>query len=98
VPFENIWNNNQAQRFLTELKRSFDLWERVWPSMPLGAMWLYATTRSEDLVNWLSPELGQKVQPMDVKLLFPDFEVSAADEALCVPLLGILLRTEARSF
>lgn len=98
TPLDDVWNENQAERFLTELKRSFDLWDRLWPSMPLGAMWLYAGTRTEDLATWLSPELGQKVQPMDVKFLFPGFEVPAADEALCLPLLGILLRTEGRTF
>ena len=98
TPVDNIWSDNQAQRFLMELKRSFDLWERLWPSMPLGAMWLHAGRSSEELATWLSPKLEQKVQLMDVKLLFSDFNVSVDDEALCLPLLGILLRTENRTF
>lgn len=95
---DNVWNDGQLQRFLMELKRSFDLWERIWPGMPLGAMWLHAGRKSEDLAAWLSPKLEQKVQLVDVSLLFPDFKVQANDEALCLPLLGILLRTENRTF
>lgn len=93
---DGFWDDNQAQRFLVELKRSFDLWERVWPEMPLGAMWLKAGAGSEHLTSWLSLKLGKKVQSMDVKLLFPDFEVLPDEQMLCVPLLGLLLRTEGR--
>lgn len=94
----DIWADSQLQRFLMELKRSFDLWERVWPSMPLGALWLDAGCKTKDLAEWLRPRLEQNVQPMDVKLLFPDFEVLGADESLCLPLLGMLLRVENRIF
>ena len=90
-------SDNRSQRFLAELKRSFDFWERTWPGMPIASMWLSAGTSSGQLAKWLSPELGQKVQPLDIKVLFPDFEVPAADAALCLPLLGILLRTEYRT-
>ena len=96
TPVDNIWSDSQSQRFLMELRRSFDLWERIWPNMPLGALWLHAGRKSEDLATWLSPKLEQKVQLVKANLLFPDFKVSADDEALCLPLLGILLRTENR--
>ena len=97
TPVDNVWNDSQSQRFLMELKRSFDLWERIWPNMPLGAVWLHAGRKSEDLATWLSPKLEQKVQLVEANLLFPDFKVQADDEALCLPLLGILLRIENRT-
>jgi len=97
MPAGGAWNDNPSQRFLAELKRSFDFWERTWPGMPLASMNLNAGTSSRRLAEWLGPELEQEVQPMDIGWLFPDFEVPAPDEALCLPLLGVLLRTENRT-
>ena len=97
LPADGPWNDSQSQRFLAELRRSFDFWERTWPGMPLAWVWLNAGASSARLARWLGPELEQEVLPMDIKWLFPDFEVPAADEALCLPLLGVLLRTENRT-
>ena len=53
--------------------------------------------RTEELVQWLSAEMGQVVQVMDVDAMFPGFEGGAPlDRALCWPLLGALMRTESR--
>lgn len=87
----------KTQRFLVEVQRSLDLWDRSWSSMPLNEVRVYAGERSEELSKWLAVQLGQTVVPMDVNALFPGFEGGAAgDRALCLPLLGVLLRSESR--
>ena len=86
-----------AQRFLVEVQRSLDLWDRSWSGMPLNGMRVYAGERSAELSQWLAAQLGQTVLPMDVNVLFPGFEGGAAgDRALCLPLLGVLMRSESR--
>lgn len=91
------WGDDKAQRFLVEVQRSLDLWDRSWPNMPLYGVRVYAGERSEELSKWLAVQLGQTVVPMDVNALFPGFEGGAAgDRALCLPLLGVLLRSESR--
>ena len=89
--------NDGAQRFLVEVQRSLDGWDRSWSSMPLNGMRVYAGERSAELSTWLAQQLGQTVVPMDVNALFPGFKsATAAEQALCLPLLGVLLRTEGR--
>ena len=88
-------DDERAQRFLVEVQRSLDLWDRSWSSMPLNGMRVYAGERSAELSGWLASQLGQTVVPMDVKAIFSGFEAETpAELVLCVPLLGILLRTE----
>lgn len=90
-------DDDKAQRFLVEVQRSLDVWDRSWSSMPLNGVRVYAGERSEELSKWLGTQLGQTVVPMDVKALFPGFEGGAVgDKALCLPLLGVLMRTETR--
>lgn len=90
-------DDDKAQRFLVEVQRSLDLWDRSWSSMPLNGMRVYAGARSEELSKWLGAQLGQTVTPMDVDALFPGFEGGVGgDQALCLPLLGVLMRTESR--
>ena len=90
-------DDEKAQRFVVEVQRSLDVWSRSWSSMPLYGVHVYAGDRSDELAKWLGAQLGQMVQPMDVKALFPGFEGGAeADRALCLPLLGVLMRTEKR--
>lgn len=86
-----------AQRLLVEVQRSLDVWDRSWSSMPLGAMYVHAGERSDELAKWLGAQLGQTVWPMDVDALFPGFaQGAAAERSLCLPLLGVLLRHESR--
>lgn len=90
-------NDDKAQRFLVEVQRSLDVWDRSWSSMPLDRVWLHAGERSAELSRWLAVQLGQKVLPLNVSAMFAGFEGgAAADRALCLPLLGVLLRTESR--
>ena len=89
--------HERAQRFLVEVQRSLDLWDRSWSTMPLAGLSVYAGERTEELVQWLSREMGQSVQVMDVKTIFPGFEGGTPEDlALCWPLLGALMRTENR--
>ena len=89
--------SERAQRFLVEVQRSLDLWDRAWSSMPLATVRVFAGARSAELAIWLSRELGQPVLPMDVDAYFPGFSGgSDQDRAMCWPLLGLLMRTESR--
>ena len=90
-------DNERAQRLLVEIQRSLDLWDRTWSHLPLAAVRVHAVGRSGEFAQWLSEELGQAVQAMDVSAHFPGFvEVAHEDAALCWPLLGLLMRTEDR--
>ena len=87
----------RVQRFLVEVQRSLDLWDRTWSSMPLGGLRVYAGERSGEMATWLSRELGQAVSAMDLEAQFPGLQaMDAADQLYCLPLLGVLLRTETR--
>ena len=86
-----------AQRFLVEVQRSLDLWDRAWSSMPLASVSVFAGARSAELAQWLTRELGQSVVPMDASSYFPGFAGGAeSDLATCWPLLGMFMRTESR--
>lgn len=85
-----------AQRFVVEVQRSLDLWERTWSSVPLEGVKVFAGARSQELAQWLSQELGHSVVAMNVDPYFPGFDGgSDADRSLCWPLLGALLRSDA---
>jgi MSHA biogenesis protein MshI len=87
----------RLQRFLVEVQRSLDLWERTWSSLPLAAVRVHAGTRSAEMSQWLTRELGQGVVPMHLEGLVEGFDAGTEDErALCWPLIGLLMRTESR--
>ena len=88
----------RAQRFLVEVQRSLDLWDRAWSSMPLAAVRVYAGERTQELAQWLTSELGQPVVPMDVGAWFTGLDTGAPhDQPFCWPLLGGLMRSESRA-
>jgi len=81
--------NERVQRFLVEVQRSLDLWDRTWSSLPLAGLRVYAGERSSELAAWLSREMGQTVGTMDMATLFPGLQsVGNADQLYCLPLLG----------
>lgn len=93
----DLGDADRVQRFLVEVQRSLDLWDRTWSSMPLAGLRVYAGERSGEMANWLGRELGQTVTPMDLEGQFPGLGAMAIDDqAYCLPLLGVLLRTETR--
>ena len=88
---------DRLQRFVVEVQRSLDLWDRTWSSMPLGGLRVYAGERSLEMAAWLSRELGQAVTAMELQAQFPGLQsMPVADQTYCLPLLGVLLRTETR--
>ena len=88
---------DKAQRVLVEVQRSLDLWDRAWSNMPLAGLRVAAGERSTELAGWLSREMGQNVSAMDLNAQFDGLQGGdAADLAYCLPLLGVLLRTETR--
>ena len=88
--------DDKAQRLLVEVQRSLDVWDRSWSSMPLHVLRVYAGERSTELSKWLSAQLGQPVLPLDVSAMFAGFAEGAPDDrALCLPLLGVLMRSES---
>jgi MSHA biogenesis protein MshI len=88
-------DDDQSQRLLLEVQRSLDVWDRTFSSLPLTGLLVFAGERSAELAIWLTRQLGQVVVPLDVKPIFSGLEsVSTADLTACLPLLGVLLRTE----
>lgn len=86
-----------SQRFVVELQRSLDVWDRTWAQLPLEGLRVQAGERSAELANWLSQELTMSVGVLDVDSLFPGFYGGSPEiQSLCWPLLGALLRTEDR--
>lgn len=86
------------QRVLVELQRSLDLWDRTWTALPLHSVRVAAGGRSDEMAQWLTRDLGQPVQAMDVSPLFTGWSALPEGERMaCWPLLGVLLRTETRA-
>ena len=80
-----------------EVQRSLDLWDRTWSSMPLGGLRVYAGQRSAELASWLGREIGQTVTAINLEAQFPGLQsVPVVDQIYCLPLLGVLLRSETR--
>lgn len=89
---------DRAQRLLVEVQRSIDLWDRTWSNLPLAGLQVFAGERSAELADWLQRDTGQRVQPIAWDAAFPGWDaVSPADQPYCLPLLGVLLRTEHRT-
>lgn len=93
----NAGESEGAQRFLVEVQRSLDVWDRTWSSLPLGGVSVFAGQRTRELAKWLGEQLGQSVAPLDMGALFPGFDAAAeVDQSMCLPLLGVLMRTVER--
>jgi len=89
--------NERVQRFVVEVQRSLDLWDRSWSSMPLNGLMVYAGERTAEMAEWLGRETGQAVTGLEPDAWFSGLQaLPMADRALCFPLLGVLMRTESR--
>ncbi len=89
--------DDKTQRLLVEVQRSLDVWERTWSNLPLHSLRVFAGDRSDELAKWLSAQIGLDVTPMPVGGLVTGMDGGTADDrALCLPLLGVLMRTESR--
>jgi MSHA biogenesis protein MshI len=88
----------RAQRLVVEVQRSLDLWERSWTQLPLAAVRVFAGARSQELAEWLGREIGQAVGVLDVAAQLKGLPpTDTAEAAYCLPLAGVLLRTEGRT-
>jgi MSHA biogenesis protein MshI len=82
-----------VQRFVVEVQRSMDLWDRTWTQLPMAGLSVYAGERTVDLAALLTQELGQVVDSMDLVGLYPALaSVGPQEKLACAPLLGVLLR------
>jgi MSHA biogenesis protein MshI len=87
----------RAQRLVVEVQRSLDLWERSWSQLPLAGLRVFAGARSQELADWLGREMGQSVGVLDATQLLNGLpSADSPDAAYCLPLAGVLLRTEGR--
>ena len=87
----------RAQRLVVEVQRSLDLWERSWSQLPLAGLRVFAGARSQELADWLGREMGQSVGVLDVTPLLNGLpSAETPDAAYCLPLAGVLMRTEGR--
>lgn len=88
----------EVPRFVIELQRSLDVWERTWPDLPLAGIVVHAAGQSQALAELLERSLGLAVEPLDTTALFPELadKPPALREAV-LPLLGTLLRDGAAS-
>ena len=87
-----------APRLVVELQRSFDVWERSWPDLPLAALWVSADASGDALMGPLSSALGFPVAMLDPEGLFPGMDAAAPTPTLraaAVPLLSALRRHTA---
>ncbi len=86
---------DKAQRMVVEVQRSLDVWDRTWSGLPLSQFRVYAGARSNELAQWFTDQLGQKVSPVEVGGLFAGLDVAQLEaHPLCLPLLGALLRSD----
>lgn len=84
-----------APRLVVEVQRSMDLWDRSWPELPVGGLWVQPADVSETLVAALAPALGFPVHRLQPERLFPGFDAAIQGpelRAAALPLLGALQR------
>jgi MSHA biogenesis protein MshI len=99
VEVPEFGNAHDTPRLVIELQRSFDVWERSWPDLPLSHLTVHAGAGSATLASIIKRDLGLQIEPMDTSALFKGLEGAAASAEVmeaCVPLLGALLRQEVR--
>ena len=98
-PDDTPSRGDEAPRAVVELQRSFDVWERSWPDLPLARLWVQVGEHSPRLAATLTRHLGQAVAVLDIDKTFPELAHVAPDLALreaLVPVLGLLLRVDTR--
>ena len=86
-----------AARWVVEVQRSLDLWERSWPDLPLAALWVHAGEASKAVASTLQPQVVLPVEVLDLEHVFPGLMQMAPSATLreaLLPVLGALLRQE----
>ena len=92
---------DDAPRLVIELLRSFDVWERSWPDLPLTMMLLDGEPADSVAAGYLQDQLGLRVLGLDSTAAFQlpplaDTDANADRPADWAPLLGALLRSTDR--
>ncbi len=86
-----------APRLVVELQRSFDLWERTWPDLPLAGLFVNLGPATARMAAAIESAVGLHVEALDAQALFAGFAGAAPEPELqlaLLPLLGALLRAE----
>lgn len=98
-PDDTPGRSDEASSLVVELQRSFDVWDRSWPDLPLARLWVQGGEHSTGMAAMLTRQLGQPVAVLDIETTFPELARLAPDTALreaLWPVLGLLLRSETR--
>lgn len=90
----------EESALIIELQRSFDVWERSWPALPLARIYLaLPDEQGEAVAVLMQRELGLRTSHIDFNALFTGLQASPQRQlefAACLPLLGASLRVDAR--
>ncbi len=90
-------NSVETPRLVIELQRSLDLWERSWPDLPLERLLIHADAESDSLAARLRESIGLPIEVLQPEQVFAGLAGAApAVRTAVTPLLGALLRSEAR--
>lgn len=90
--------DEHVQRFLVEVQRSIDVWDRTWSALPLSGLRVCAGERSADLATWLGHAIGHPVSVMEFESSYPSLKnLAPQDRDLCLPLLGMLMRSNEKT-
>ncbi|QJC58047.1 hypothetical protein HC248_03384 [Polaromonas vacuolata] len=85
-----------GRELVLQLQRSLDLWERSRSGRRLSSLQVFAGQYSQSCATWLTGRLERSVLPLDATSLLsgftPGLGPQANELALCLPLLGALLR------
>ncbi|QJC58054.1 hypothetical protein HC248_03391 [Polaromonas vacuolata] len=86
----------EGRELVLQLQRSLDLWERSRAGRRLSSLQVFAGSYSQLCATWLIGRLGRSVRPLNATGLLSGFEPGVGPQAnelaLCLPLLGVLLR------
>jgi len=97
-------DDSEESVLIIELQRSIDLWERSWPELPLARLYLLSPEHGDAVAALMQRELGLRTQAMGVPSLFTGIDPNSLQDpsrigelSACLPLLGAVLRQEARA-
>lgn len=98
VQSELIGTNAGAEavsRALTQLHRSLDLWDDIYPHLPLGTFRVDAGVKTAAIIERLKPETGVETRPLALSAIFkvpPSKATPPWLDTAYLPLLGAILR------
>jgi MSHA biogenesis protein MshI len=85
--------------FIVELQRSFDVWDRSWPQLPLARLYVLSDEGSDDIAGLVQRDLGVQAFALDPLSGFaspPPAIEGGMPRAALLPLLGAALRVDER--